>query len=62
MTGPDDFVKYIFAKDLLLQVVPEADVIQPKPRTDVKDNSRRINSNLTYSRWTVHGQSTDGIG
>lgn len=30
-------------KDLLLQVVPEAHVIQPKPRTDVRDNSRRIN-------------------
>jgi hypothetical protein len=47
-------------KDLLLQVVPEADVIQPKPRTDVKDNSRRI-SQQPYlqtmdSPRTVHGR------
>jgi hypothetical protein len=47
-------------KDLLLQVVPEADVIQPKPRTDVRDNSRRINQQPylqpTDSPRTVHGR------
>ena len=47
-------------KDLLLQVVPEADVIQPKPRTDVRDNSRRINQEPylqpTDSPRTVHGR------
>jgi hypothetical protein len=47
-------------KDLLLQVVPEADVIQPKPRTDVRDNSRRINQQpylqQTDSPRTVHGR------
>ena len=47
-------------KDLLLQVVPEADVIQPKPRTDVRDNSRRINPQPylqpTDSPRTVHGR------
>ena len=47
-------------KDLLLQVVPEADVIQPKPRTDVRDNSRRINQQPYIqpmdSPRTVHGR------
>jgi hypothetical protein len=47
-------------KDLLLQVVPEAHVIQPKPRTDVRDNSRRINQQPylqpTDSPRTVHGR------
>ena len=47
-------------KDLLLQVVPEANVIQPKPRTDVRDNSRRINQQPylqpTDSPRTVHGR------
>ena len=47
-------------KDLLLQVVPEANVIQPKPRTDVRDNSRRINQEPylqpTDSPRTVHGR------
>ena len=47
-------------KDLLLQAVPEASVIQPKPRTDVKDNSRRINQQPylqpTDSPRTVHGR------
>jgi hypothetical protein len=47
-------------KDLLLQVVPEANVIQPKPRTDVRDNSRRINQQSylqpTDSPRTVHGR------
>jgi hypothetical protein len=47
-------------KDLLLQVVPEANVIQPKPRTDVRDNSRRINQQSYLqpvdSPRTVHGR------
>ena len=47
-------------KELLLQVVPEADVIQPKPRTDVRDNSRRINQQPYLqpmdSPRTVHGR------
>lgn len=47
-------------KDLLLQVVPEANVIQPKPRTDVKDNSRRINQQPYLQPMggprTVHGR------
>jgi hypothetical protein len=47
-------------KDLLLQVVPEANVIQPKPRTDVRDNSRRINPQPYLqpvdSPRTVHGR------
>jgi hypothetical protein len=47
-------------KDLLLQVVPGANVIQPKPRTDVRDNSRRINQQPylqpTDSPRTVHGR------
>jgi hypothetical protein len=47
-------------KDLLLQVVPEADVIQPRPRTDVKDNSRRLNQQPPLqpvdSPRTVHGR------
>jgi len=47
-------------KDLLLQVVPEANVIQPKPRTDVRDNSRRINQQpylqTTDSPRAVHGR------
>lgn len=36
---------------LLKECYPELPVIEPKPRSDVKDNTRR----------TVHGQSTDGI-
>jgi hypothetical protein len=47
-------------KELLLQVVPEADVIEPKPRTDVRDNSRRMNQQpylqQTDSPRTVHGR------
>jgi hypothetical protein len=47
-------------KDLLLQVVPEADIIQPKPRTDVRDNSRRMNQQpflqAADSPRTVHGR------
>src|SRR5918994_3830409 len=47
-------------KDLLLQVVPEANVIEPKPRTDVKDNSRRMNQQPYLqpmdSPRTVHGR------
>jgi hypothetical protein len=47
-------------KDLLLQVVPGANVIQPKPRTDVRDNSRRINQQSYLqpmdSPRTVHGR------
>jgi len=47
-------------KDLLLQVVPEANVIQPQPRTDVRDNSRRINQQpylqTMDSPRTVHGR------
>jgi hypothetical protein len=47
-------------KELLLQVVPEANVIEPKPRTDVKDNSRSVNQQpslrpLDRPR-TVHGR------
>lgn len=38
-------------QNLLLQMVPEAEIIEPKPRSDVEDNSKRLN-----------GQSTDGIG
>jgi hypothetical protein len=53
-------------KDLLLQVVPEADVIQPKPRTDVRDNSRRINQQPYLqskdSPRTVHGRHRLGKG
>jgi hypothetical protein len=47
-------------KDLLLRIVPEANVIHPKPRTDVRDNSRRINQQPylqpTDSPRTVHGR------
>lgn len=38
-------------QNLLLQMVPETEIIEPKPRSDVKDNSKRLN-----------GPSTDGIG
>ncbi len=38
-------------QNLLLQMVPEAEIIEPKPRSDVEDNSKRLN-----------GPSTDGIG
>ena len=38
-------------KDLLLQIIPDVQLTIPKPRIDVKDNTRRIG-----------GQSTDGIG
>ena len=39
-------------KDLLLQILPETELLEPKARSDVKDNSTRLDS----------GQSTDGIG
>lgn len=38
-------------KNLLLTKVPTLNLVEPRPRTDVEDNSRRIG-----------GQSTDGIG
>lgn len=38
-------------KSLLLEVCPEIDILEAKPRSDVKDNTKRISS----------GQSTDGI-
>lgn len=38
-------------KDLLLQIMPEVKIVEPKPRTDVEDNSKRVG-----------GQSTDSIG
>jgi hypothetical protein len=38
-------------KPLLLEKFPEAKLVEPKPRADVEDNSRRLG-----------GQSTDGIG
>jgi len=38
-------------KDLLLKIVPEADLVVPKPRSDVRDNSKRL-----------YGQSMDSLG
>lgn len=39
-------------KTLLLQIVPDAEVIDPQPRSDVSDNSRRLSHE-------TGGQSTD---
>jgi hypothetical protein len=36
-------------KSLLLRLVPEAETVQPKPRSDVKDNSKRVNGPSTVS-------------
>src|SRR3990167_5298731 len=39
-------------KHILLKIVPEIELLEPKPRSDVEDNSKRLGG----------GQSTDGIG
>ena len=36
-------------KNLLIQILPEIKVIEPKPRTDVKDNSKRLGGQSTDS-------------
>lgn len=46
---PDRIVKSIH-RDLLLKKLPNVKLIEPKPRTDVEDNSRRL-----------RGPSTDGL-
>jgi hypothetical protein len=47
-------------KHLLQKVVPDIKIIQPKPRSDVIDNSRRVNAQPTISEVdsprTVHGR------
>lgn len=43
-------------KHLLLQIVPNAELVNPKPRSDVENNSRRVFDALNG------GLSTDGIG
>jgi hypothetical protein len=46
-------------KNLLIQILPEIKVIEPKPRTDVKDNSKRLGGQSTDSPLVDGGQSTD---
>ncbi len=49
-------------KNLLLQIVPDAEVLEPKPRSDVEDNSKRIQGILVDRSQLSNGQSTDGLG
>jgi hypothetical protein len=46
-------------KHLLQQVIPDAKIVQPKPRSDVVDNSRRVKQSAlpeVDSPRTVHGR------
>jgi hypothetical protein len=43
-------------KNLLVQIVPEIELIAAIPRSDIKDNSKRLGGQSTDSPRTVHGQ------
>lgn len=45
-------------KDLLLQLNPDAKIIQPKPRADTK----KLTGQILDSQWTSNGQPMDCIG
>ena len=48
-------------KDLLLQIVPEVQILEPKQRSDVK--KKQSNQNVRQPmdvKWTTNGQSMDG--
>ena len=47
-------------KDLLLQIIPEAELVKAKPRSDVQDNKRLGNKKSTDSPRTVHGRHSIG--
>jgi len=46
-------------KDLLLQIVPDVDLVKKKQRADVKKIG---DGQLMDNQWTDNGQPTDGIG
>lgn len=47
-------------KDLLLQVIPEAKLIEPRERAD--SNKKSGNNKKTVDQWTSNGQPNGGIG
>lgn len=47
-------------KNLLLQVLPNVKLIEPKQRADLKKKNKDCTSN--ESNWTSNGQSKDGLG
>lgn len=50
-------------KDLLLQMVPDAQLLQPRQRADVKKRVIELPSGRPMDdQWTTNGQPMDGIG
>ena len=47
-------------KDLLLQVLPDVKLLEPKQRADSK--AKKDNKNQEDNNWTSKGQTEDGIG
>lgn len=49
-------------KDLLIKILPEVEILEPKARVDVKNNSKRVkNGQSTDGQKLINGQSTDGL-
>lgn len=46
-------------KDLLLQIVPEVQILEPKQRSDVKKKQSNVGQPMDV-QWTTSGQSIDG--
>lgn len=46
-------------KDLLLQIIPEVQILEPKQRSDVKKKQSNVGQPMDV-QWTTSGQSIDG--
>jgi len=56
---PDRKVNSIY-KDLLISILPDVELVEPTPRTDVKNNNKRLgNGQSTDSPRTVHNNKKD---
>ena len=49
-------------KDLLISIIPDIELIEPKERADVKKKRTDAENKLMDVQWTSNGQPMDGIG
>ena len=49
-------------KDLLISIIPDIELIEPKERADVKKRRTEAEKKLLDVQWTTNGQPMDGIG
>jgi uncharacterized phage protein (TIGR02220 family) len=49
-------------KDLLISIIPDIELVEPRERADVKKRRTEAEKKLLDVQWTTNGQPMDGIG